>query len=59
MTWIIFDDDIWIVATINDADKFDKTQTLDIAKSFKITPENSSLSQIELWFDYIITFFWV
>jgi len=56
LTWIIFDDDIWIVATINDADKFDKTQTLDIAKSFKITPEHSSLSQIESWFDYVITF---
>lgn len=57
LTWIIFDDDIWIVATTNDADKFDKTQTFEIVNSFKIKPENSPLPQTESWFDYIITFF--
>ena len=56
LTWIVFDDDIWIIATTNDADKFNKIQTFDVVSSFKIKPENFPLPQTESWFDYIITF---
>jgi len=60
LTWIISGDDMWIIATTNDIDKFDKKQIHEIIQSFKlknIEPATISEPQAKSWFDSIIEIF--
>jgi hypothetical protein len=59
LTWVLSGNDIWIIATTNNADKFDKKQIHDIVHSFKLKNIEQSIlePQPKYWYDSIIDFF--
>jgi len=59
LTWILSGNDIWIIATTNNSDKFDEKQIHEIIHSFKFKNiDNSPLEfQSKYWYDSIIDFF--
>lgn len=59
LTWVLSGNDIWIIATTNDAENFDKKQIHDIIHSFKLKNIETPIPepQPKSWFDNILDFF--
>jgi hypothetical protein len=59
LTWILSGNDIWVIATTNNADKFDKKQIHNIIHSFKFNNTEQLIleHQQKHWWNSIIDFF--